>query len=109
MSKGQSKNKDRKPIDYDEKDVPKVLKGPISPLGLRKDYDALGPLRDGRGPHGPRKLTCPGCGQVAPLDLTELPGGIPFKKVSIRCNPCGRKIPLVSVGLAEDGDYTVFL
>jgi hypothetical protein len=38
MAKDKKKDPDRKPKDYDEKDIPKVLKGPISPLGIRKDY-----------------------------------------------------------------------
>lgn len=113
---------DRKPKDYDEEDVPKVLKGPVEPE--TKDYDApiiiRGPLMRGTGPHGrgmgpgmgtgpcmQRMLICPACGQQAPFGFDEMPSDVPFSKLSALCHKCGGTVRLSDIGLTKDGNYSV--
>ncbi len=126
------KDPDRKP-DYDEKEVPKVLKGPVAPdvMVVRKDYDA--PMEDpgcgcfGPGP-GPMPgppampapepmvespggnpmmlLQCPKCQQQAPLEF-NLPEGIPLAKLALQCFGCGEKIAFGSIVNQGGGMYGV--
>lgn len=113
---------DRKPKDYDEEDVPKVLKGPVVP-DKPKDYDApiiiRGPLMDMAGPHGrgkgpgmgmgpcmQRMLICPTCGQRAPFGFDELPSEVPISKLAAMCHQCGEKVKIGDIGLTKEGDYS---
>lgn len=93
------KDPDRKP-DYDEKEVPKVLKGPVNRDGpvvvMRKNYDAPivpGPLLDGLGPHG--RGMGPGGGRgpcmVPPEPIVESPAGVPM--MLLECPQCGQQAP----------------
>lgn len=125
--------KDRKP-DYDEKEIPKVLEGPVSPLSLRKDYDAPGcgcmnpepgmvkeiePIED--MPEVPETiempeaipeepmaiLVCPDCESEAPFKLTP-PPGIPMGQRTFHCRRCGSSVSFPNIGKdASSGKYRV--
>lgn len=119
--KKKDQKEDRKPQDYDEEDVPKVLKGPVLPE--HKSYDAPiiipGPLMRGTGPHGrgmgpgmgmgpcmQPMLICPTCGQRAPFGFDELPSEVPLSKLAAMCHQCGEKIKIGDIGLTKEGDYS---
>ena len=98
----EKKDPDRKP-DYDEKDLPKVLKGPVIPEQVVSENYYVPTLDPGCGqpsepvvetPQGAPMmlLECPKCHQQAPI-VFDLPQGVPVEKLAIQCSGCGEKLP----------------
>lgn len=126
--KDKKKKKEDKKPDYD--DVPQVLEGPVSPLSLRKDYDAPAdcgcmapeepagmvktidipediPSETPKGPEEIAILICPECSDEAPFSLAP-PPGIPMGRRNFHCRRCGSSVNFSSIGKdASSGKFRV--
>ena len=130
------KDPDRKP-DYDDNDLPKILKGPVAPE-LKKEYDVpvMGPGCGCGGPvmpsgilepigPGPDAIVPPGAMVESPLVGSpvmllecpschqraplefDLPVGQPIERLALECFGCGEKIPFGKIMNNGNGIYAV--